>query len=51
MLYPHRKCVRDGCGNIIINAKRHNRMYCSEYCNKRTWDLKNRTPKKYSKIM
>ena len=47
MLYPNRMCRRKGCNTVITDAKRPNRMYCSVYCNQRTWDLKNRTPKRY----
>ena len=43
-----RVCIREGCNNVITDAKRPTRkLYCQEYCIKRTWDLKNRTPKKF----
>ena len=47
MLYPNGVCKRHGCDTVITDARRPNRMYCSVYCNQRTWDLKNRTPKNY----
>ena len=40
-------CQRQGCDNVITDARRKDRMYCSVYCNQRSWDLKNRTPKKF----
>ena len=40
-------CQRQGCDNFITDARRKDRMYCSVYCNQRSWDLKNRTPKKF----
>ena len=45
-------CARDGCNEAWdIKTKRDQlKKYCCEYCNKRTWDLKNRTPKKFMKV-
>ncbi len=51
MIYPNRICQAYNCQNLIIDAKRPNRMYCSDYCNKRTYDLRKRTPKKYMEIV
>ncbi len=43
-----RVCYRDGCNNIITDAIRPDKkMYCSQYCCKRQYDLTKRTPKKY----
>ena len=43
MIYPNRICQAYNCQNLITDAKRPNRMYCSDYCNKRTYDLRKRT--------
>jgi len=51
MIYPNRICQAYNCQNLITDAKRPNRMYCSDYCNKRTYDLRKRTPKKYMEIV
>ena len=55
-------CQRQGCDNVITDVRlrhhrkldqselrkvRKDRIYCSVYCNQRSWDLKNRTPKKF----